>query len=212
MNWKPSEGLKRADAVVRDMEAAQTAIFGPSGGFAPIFRHRIMQLIAEAIDQALSDGSEQDAIAAMTRAGLGNGAAKTSWAGNDYSVAEPVSHTTSAESLAQGGFAHSVSFPPTADPVGVDLPDFPATPIEVVSDRDEPTTVRYGAATAEVRAGDLVTLDARDGLVTVTPLKKRGRPKGSTNKAKKKAKAAKAKAVAAPDEGVPEARPEDAAS
>lgn len=51
MNWKPSTGLKLAEPIVHqlDTEAAHTGTH-----LTPVFRYRMTQLIAEAIDDAVA--------------------------------------------------------------------------------------------------------------------------------------------------------------
>lgn len=188
MSWTPSEGLKRADAVVREIEASQSAIFGTVGGFAPVFRYRVTQLIAQALDQALADGAEQDAIAAMV---TGNG--QTPYAVYPTGTrmefhGQPPEGWASVELTKNGvvGVKLGDPVPPTADPAGLDLPDFPAPNAPVVVYAD-PATFKPA--------------DAEPGSIVMLTPKKRGRPKGSTNKAKKKAKAAKKAAL--PDLEVP---------
>lgn len=67
--WTPTEGHKRAEVTVQMLEAD-----GLSTGhrFSPEFRWRMVQTIAGAIDAALVDGSEQDALDSMvhTNGGL----------------------------------------------------------------------------------------------------------------------------------------------
>lgn len=71
--WKPTEGLKRAEAIVRDIEQAGVATLAAMAYGAdslklsrdPIYRHRLVEIIATAIDQALRDGSEMDALASV---------------------------------------------------------------------------------------------------------------------------------------------------
>ena len=192
MNWKPSEGLKRTHAIVGELEAAAVACGVGSGmagdwGFPPIYQHRMVEVIAKAIDAALSDGAAQDVIASM----VGNGHAHQ----EGWTVLQ-------GQGGGLGGYkgpvlAEGAGVPATADPVGLDMPDFPA-PSRVYE------TDQFVDSTTE----NLPT--AADAVEVASPVtKKRGRPKGF--KGQKKAKAAKAKAVAAPDEGVPEARPDDAA-
>ena len=66
--WKPSEGLRRAEPLVAEIHCA---IIATDGVIPPLGRHRAVELIAKAIDQALRDGSEMDAINSLTG---GNGA------------------------------------------------------------------------------------------------------------------------------------------
>lgn len=47
-NWTPSEGLKRADAVVGEIEQAVDAGVAPS-----VLRHRLTEIVARAIDDAI---------------------------------------------------------------------------------------------------------------------------------------------------------------
>lgn len=66
--WTPTEGHKRAEQVVQMLE-----IDGAATGhvFSPEFRWRMVQNISRAIDQALADGSEQDALNSMVGNGTG---------------------------------------------------------------------------------------------------------------------------------------------
>lgn len=179
MSWKPSEGLKRAEAIVSALEAAQAAC-GGFGYFSPVLRHRATDIVAQALDQALTDGATQDALEAMTRAvephaaGLPNGGA-----GYTY----------------QGVSVEFDPAPPTADPVGLDMPDSPAGPTIVVGD---------GKVVGP--AGVTATIAEQLKHIDKTEPKKRGRPKGSTNKAKKKARAAKKAGTSLTD--IPNAAPE----
>jgi len=51
--WIPSEGLKRADAIVGEIEQAIGACeAGPPGN---VRRHRLMEIVARAIDDAMTD-------------------------------------------------------------------------------------------------------------------------------------------------------------
>lgn len=67
--WKPTEGHRRAEVTVQMLEAD-----GLSTGhrFSPEFRWRMVQTIAGAIDSALADGSEQDALASVVGNGHGH--------------------------------------------------------------------------------------------------------------------------------------------
>ena len=58
MIWKPSEGLARADAIVGGLEidAGSCGVLSP---FPPVYRHRMVDVIAIAIDNALEDGAER---------------------------------------------------------------------------------------------------------------------------------------------------------
>lgn len=69
--WKPSEGLKRADHVVTLIEQAADACDTPLAGYAGYhqLRHRMVDVIATALDAALRDGSE----AAAPASAVGNG-------------------------------------------------------------------------------------------------------------------------------------------
>lgn len=66
-NWRPSEGLRRAEPIVRrlieDSAAASLEIRDP------VFAHHVTAVLAGAIDQALADGSEMDALSTV----VGNG-------------------------------------------------------------------------------------------------------------------------------------------
>ncbi len=66
--WRPTEGHKRAEDVVQMLELDAQAT---GHQFSPTFRWRMVQSITRAIDKALRDGAEQDALAAM----VGNGSA-----------------------------------------------------------------------------------------------------------------------------------------
>lgn len=67
--WKPTEGMKRAEKVVADIEASAL----PCGIVLhdPTFRWRMVELVSHALDQALRDGAEMDALASV----VGNGSA-----------------------------------------------------------------------------------------------------------------------------------------
>ena len=58
MTWTPSEGLERAEAIVGGLEidAGNCGVLSP---FPPVYRHRMVEVIARAIDQALEDGAER---------------------------------------------------------------------------------------------------------------------------------------------------------
>ena len=100
--------------------------------------------------------------------------------------------------------------PPTADPAGVDLPDFPAPAWNPAWNKQAepafPTEQQVADASRVITAavakdlgydptkdlGEQMEAEAAHvGKFAESQPKKRGRPKGSTNKAKKKAKAAK---------------------
>ncbi len=66
-NWKPSNGLVRAEPIVRRLiEDSATANLEIRD---PVFAHHVTTVLAQAIDQALTDGSEMDALASV----VGNG-------------------------------------------------------------------------------------------------------------------------------------------
>ncbi len=75
-NWKPSEGLKRADWIVCELCDNAAAAHNNIGAE---LRHRMIEVIAKALDQALADGSEHDALASV----VGNGKHPVH---DDYSV------------------------------------------------------------------------------------------------------------------------------
>lgn len=146
--WQPSEGLKRVFYVVAEIEQAMEAcgISPPSLQPAPyqVFRHRLADIVAKALDGAIEDAHAKP-IAAVA-----------------------VTYTNGhAEKILQ----HD-TFAPMRE--------------------GDAVTITNGPHAGAYTVGEPVT----SGDVQVTPIKKaRGRPKGST---KKKAKAAKAeKAVEA---------------
>ncbi len=61
--WKPSEGLRRAEHLVAEIHCA---IIAADGVLTSLGRHRTVELIAKALDQALRDGSEMDAINSLS--------------------------------------------------------------------------------------------------------------------------------------------------
>lgn len=63
MSWTPTEGQKRADAVMREMrDSAQSLGIAMASSEYPMHHHRVFTLIAAALDQALADGAERDVL------------------------------------------------------------------------------------------------------------------------------------------------------
>lgn len=73
MSWKPTQGMKRAITLTDEIMGAGIVCGAYVGNepYGPLmmFRARMTELLTQAIDQALKDGSEQDALASM----VGNG-------------------------------------------------------------------------------------------------------------------------------------------
>ena len=187
MSWTPSRELKRAVAVVGDIEQAADAC-GWEIASDPRLHYRITELVAQAIERAFLDALEpfQRATPAPQNGHAEAGESRM----NALEPAFPWWQNAPTPSVV----------PATADPVGADLPQ------DDGGDWMAPNRDRLRDAIATPKAQEDL-----QSLIDASAPKKRGRPKGSTNKAKKKAKAVKAKAVPAPDEGVPEVRAEDAA-
>lgn len=160
MTWRPSEGIKRAEPIVGQFHEELTAA---GIKMEPVYQWRLVGLIARALDDALGEKSDQDALAAMVK---GNGHVE------DFSVSE-LPTAASGWTRDPDGFIPASSPLATADPVGLDMPDFPADNLVPIVRDEPPPPVSFETP-----------FDA-------PAPKKRGRPKGSTNKAKKKAKAAK---------------------
>lgn len=71
MNWTPTEAMKRAQALMLDMQASAAACGIETASSAyPMYHARVFDMIVKAIDQAFVDGSEMDALNAV----VGNGA------------------------------------------------------------------------------------------------------------------------------------------
>ncbi len=62
MTWKPTEGLLRASSLAGEIHCV---IMEAGGVITPVGRHGMVEMIAKAIDQALRDGTEQDALASV---------------------------------------------------------------------------------------------------------------------------------------------------
>lgn len=76
MNWKPTEGLRRAEPIVRRLiEDSATANLEIRD---PVFAHHVTTVLAQALDDALRDGSEMDALASV----VGNGQHPEGWDGD----------------------------------------------------------------------------------------------------------------------------------
>ena len=71
MSWNPSEGLRRAPQIVTDLEKA---LYAEQVMVSPVARWRLTEIVAKALDQALADGSEVDALNAV----VGNGHGRSS--------------------------------------------------------------------------------------------------------------------------------------
>lgn len=60
MTWKPSDGVKRGDAVVR--QYAEDMSRELAFMICPMMQSRLLDLVAQALDQALADGAEKAAM------------------------------------------------------------------------------------------------------------------------------------------------------
>ena len=213
--WKPTEGARRAGDLVCDFDREARANGWP---IRYLMLVRMQERLTEAIDQALSDGAEQRAIESM----VGKNGHAEPWWKHEEAMDEKVVPFSQSPGVGTTDHWPQIQVPATADPVGADLPpesDYSEVDIgiaEHIAYAESPASVAPWGNAMFQPTGPSGWHSPDVSRPTVTgpeaPLpKKRGRPKGSTNKGKKKAKAAKAKAVSAPDEGVAEARPEDAA-
>lgn len=175
MTWKPTQGILRAEPIAAEF-TEELALAGLR--MEPVYQWRLCGLIAKAIDQALADGAEQDALNAV----VANGAAHSADIGVKSAGFGPGQWPGPGgvdQVLMKDGWR---DVPATADPVGIE-------PVERIPEDDL-------ARSLAIQAAERGAVEAFGRAKKST----RGRPKGSTNKAKKKAKAAKAKveAVAEP--------------
>lgn len=177
--WKATEGLRRAILVVQQIETELVAEIGidivKRSPLADVVRWRVTQIIAQELDQALG------ATAWPQMPAEKNGHAEPWWKAEAAMDEKAV--TPNATGPVVRAWDPVLIVPATADPVGAELP--PESDYSGVTDWGYPSVTLQEAAPEQA------------AKLFEAP-KKRGRPKGSTNKAKKKAKAAKAKAVAAP--------------
>lgn len=168
MSWKPTEGQKRADAIIFDLEVERIGA-GLNGQDlsmgCPMMRSRLFDAVAKALDQALADGAERDAMEKV----VGNGQGAKILYGNGG--AGGYSGTVMVEGAGNGH----------ADP----------------DDYSELATYKVGDHVTIVGdspiAGDgIITAVTTAPAAEPAPKKRRGRPPGSKGaKAKKKAKAGK---------------------
>lgn len=184
MTWKPTEGIKRAEPIVRRLiEDSLTADMELRD---PVFTHHVIAVLGKELDQALADGAEQDAIAAIAAAMVGkNGQAEFPMRAYGVKADGSIGPMTDAE------YAAAVH-----GPVRLDLPDFPAPePVERMPEDDL-------ARSQAIQAAEQGAAEA------FGPKKKRGRPKGSKGKKAKRAKAArKARAAEVADPAPDQAEP-----
>lgn len=146
--WQPSEGLKRADAVVAEIEQAMEAcgVAPPDGmPMRAVLGHRLTEIVAAAIDAA---------VTAYTPITQGGTSKEVKYTNGHYRTYPGVGTETEASEQVQ---ALSKSTMPL----------------------QSPSDSFRNASPAAIQAA-------------LTPVKKRGRPKGSTKKAKKPAKGDKA--------------------
>lgn len=74
-HWTPTEGMKRAKPIVEALEGDAVAMGSP---MSSLLRWRMFEAFYKALDAALRDGSEADALASV----VGNG--KAGWDGDLY--------------------------------------------------------------------------------------------------------------------------------
>lgn len=155
--WQPSEGLKRADAVVAEIEQAMEAcgVVPPDGmPMRAVLGHRLTEIVANAIDAAT--GARKTASIHVNHT---NGHHPSDTVA-DFVTREP---PTKKDEAYFGARPKRLSSPGIPDGATVSVAGGP-------------------------HAGTYVTAVGSDAA----PVKKRGRPKGSTKKAKKPAKGDKA--------------------
>ena len=172
MPWKPSEGLKRADSLVTQIEQDAAACGSPMAGWSEyrLLRHRMVEVIAKALDQALSDGSEQDALAT-----LGNGHA----AGRPFPTPGPSPSEAIAWGMAPATADH-VGF----DPGGIDQtveqheegPGAPPPRISLAVPPEEDAKSKRKPKPKKAKRRAKAAKAPADAPVDSAPAKKRGRP------------------------------------
>lgn len=174
MAWTPSEGLMRAQAVVADIDAAAAAC-GVLTPFPHPLYHRLTEVIAKAIDQALADGAEKPST---TEA---RWFMPLPYKGEDGDTA--ISRTPTAAPAAMPPATGNGHAPLELDPAGFLGATKAALPPLATFDEEAAREQIIAELTTE-------TADCIAAIEAGVPKKKRGRPKGS--KAAKKRKSAKA--------------------
>lgn len=111
MTWTPTEGMRRADAIVgqyADDMAASVHFIVPQ-----IMRSRLFDIVATAIDQALADGSTtgQKALAEKVVNGIGPNLAPTvTWTAKEQGFGEASSHMRVGDDVTVVGGPHAGSY------------------------------------------------------------------------------------------------------
>lgn len=185
-NWQPTEGMKRANKLLVNIELDRlnaSLEFAPEDQDdasldCPMMQARLLDAIAKAIDQALADGAEQDALASV----VGNGHALPAYAHGQVMQGSPptADRVGFIDEHADGSITIYPNTSGLADPVGF-------MPSEVDAAFKLATFVAKGKA-AQAAVDQIIEGVQVSGPEAPEPKKARGRPKGTKNK---KAKAAK---------------------
>ncbi len=173
MSWKPTDGLRRAEYLVHELcteaSAADSVIH-------PLYRWRMIEVISKALDQALADGAEHDALDKVVGNGYG-----AEW----LAKAELKPEGTPVSDMVQRHVDYMADRVVEANEEGPGsyLDHLKPIPNEIVAKNIlTPEQAKEIAEKADATVSE--------------PKKKRGRPKGSKAK---KAKPAKAKAAKEPN-------------
>lgn len=165
MAWTPTEGMKRANLLMVDIEGDLAL-----GQLAPMARAMMFNRIADAIDEALGVGAAQHAL--MDKI-VGNG--------HFPMAAYGVAPNGDIRSLTNEEYKAAVGPAATADPIGFD-------PVVEAHEEGPGSTSVFSIDPLNLGDVQLVPMGVSDA-----PKKKRGRPKGSKAKKAKPAKTKAAK-------------------
>ncbi len=172
-NWKPTEGQRRADLLMLGLRIEAHANGDLPWG-CPMMQSRLFDAVSKALDQALADGAERDALDST----VGNG--HVEWAGQMGPLVQvPATDGVGLNDI----FSQSPAPEPDGHALGAALSEGLKASLE---------TGGY-IARAKALGWDPDNPDAPPIAISIAP-KKRGRPKGAKGKKAKAAKAAKVKA------------------